>query len=161
MKSLTSSLASLADDIGKLVLRVFLAVAIFPHGAQKVLGTFGGDGLSATWTSFTETMKITPVVAALTIFAEFLAPIFLAFGLFTRIAAALLAVVMALAASARMDNGFFLNWDGVQNGEGMEFHLLLAGTALAIVLIGGGNCSLDRFLRGYRKGSSDSDSDGE
>lgn len=146
-KSWVCSLSGFSDDVGKLFLRLVLVVAIFPHGAQKVLGFFGGNGLDATWKFFTETLHISPVLAGAAIFTEFLAPLFLLFGIFTRAAAALLAVLMFTAMQYHTANGFFLNWTGTQTGEGIEYHLLFIGAAVALVLLGGGRFSCLSFSR--------------
>ena len=81
-----------------LILRITLAVVIFPHGAQKVLGWFGGHGFKGTMKFFTDS-GIPAVLALLAIVAEFLGPFGLAFGLLTRIAAFGIACVMLVAIS--------------------------------------------------------------
>ena len=63
-----------------LILRITLAVVIFPHGAQKVLGWFGGHGFKGTMKFFTDS-GIPAVFALLAIVAEFLGPFGLAVGL--------------------------------------------------------------------------------
>ena len=131
------------------VLRLVLAGVMFPHGAQKVLGWFGGYGLAGTMEMFTKGMGIPAVLAALAIAAEFLGPILLAAGLLTRVAAFGIGVVMVVAvATVHATNGFFMNWSGSQKGEGFEYHLLAFGIAAALVLRGGGAFSLDRRLAG-------------
>lgn len=154
-KSALCSLFGFSDDVGKLFLRIVVAVAIFPHGAQKVLGIFGGNGLDATWKFFTETLHITPVLAGAAIAVEFLAPLFLLLGLFTRAAAVALAALMFVAMQYHTANGFFLNWTGTQAGEGVEYHLLFLGAAIALVLFGGGRFSLLSFSRKCSCAASD------
>jgi putative oxidoreductase len=130
-----------------LVLRWTLAIVIFPHGAQKVLGWFGGYGFTGTLGYFTETLGIPTVVAVLVILAEFLGPIALAMGFATRAAAAGIGAVMVGAIFfGHLGNGFFMNWTGGQAGEGIEYHLLVIGLAVATTLAGGGRLSLDRQL---------------
>lgn len=146
-KSMMCSLAAFSDDFGKLFLRIVLAFAIIPHGAQKVFGVFGGNGLQATWQYFTEVLQISPLWAGTAIFVEFFAPIFLILGIFTRIWALLLAVLMAVAMQYHFDNGYFLNWTGNQLGEGIEFHLLYIGAALTLVLLGGGKFAFLRLCK--------------
>ena len=51
--------------------RLSLSVMIFPHGAQKMLGWFGGYGFSGTMGYFTGTLGIPAVFAFLAIVAEF------------------------------------------------------------------------------------------
>ena len=69
-----------------LILRLTLAVVMFPHGAQKMLGWFGGYGFRATMAYFTKS-GFPPALAFLAVMAEFLGPLGLAIGLLTRIAA--------------------------------------------------------------------------
>lgn len=73
-------------DRGALFLRLALAIVIFPHGAQKLLGWFGGFGLAGSLGYFTGTLGIPLVFAWLAIAAEFLGPLGLLFGLLTRVA---------------------------------------------------------------------------
>lgn len=131
------------DWIGT-VLRWTLAIVIFPHGAQKVLGWFGGYGFSGSLGFFTETLGLPVLVVLLVFAAEFLGPIGLAAGLFSRVAAAGIAAVMLGAIfSVHAANGFFMNWTGAQAGQGFEYHLLVIGLAVAIMLKGSGRLSLD------------------
>lgn len=146
-RTIFCKLFDFSGEFGKLILRLTLAVMIFPHGAQKVFGLFGGNGLGATWKYFTETLHIASPLAALAIFTELLAPVLLALGIFPRAAAALLLGLMAVAMQYHVGNGFFLNWTGAQPGEGVEYHLLFIGAALSVLLLGGGRFSLLRFSR--------------
>jgi len=133
-----------------LILRITLAVVIFPHGAQKVLGWFGGHGFKGTMKYFTDSG--TPAVfALLAIAAEFLGPLGLAVGLLTRVAALGIACVMLVAiATVHWRNGFFMNWFGNQKGEGFEYHLLALGIAITLIIVGAGAASLDGALTGMR-----------
>ncbi|MGD0230258.1 MAG: DoxX family protein [Syntrophorhabdales bacterium] len=134
-------------NVSALVLRVFLAVVLFPHGAQKVLGCFGGPGLHRALSMMTHQMHIPFVLAVLAIAAEFLGPIGLLFGLLTRIAAFGIAFEMVVAAlMAHVKFGFFMNWFGQKAGEGFEYHLLMIGMGIALMIAGGGTWSIDRAL---------------
>ena len=133
-----------------LILRITLAVVIFPHGAQKVLGWFGGHGFKGTMKFFTDS-GIPAVLALLAIVAEFLGPLGLAFGLLTRIAAFGIACVMVVAiVTVHWPHGFFINWYGNQKGEGFEYHLLAPGIAITLIIVGAGAWSLDGALAGPR-----------
>jgi putative oxidoreductase len=132
---------------GAAAARLALAAVMFPHGAQKALGWFGGYGWSGTMGFLTETIGLPAALAALVILIEFLAPIFLLLGLATRAAALGIAVVMVGAvATVHLPHGFWMNWSGAQAGEGFEFHLLALGLSAALLLGGGGRLSLDRRL---------------
>jgi putative oxidoreductase len=134
-----------ANVVG-LILRFALAVVIFPHGAQKVLGWFGGQGFTPTLQFFTSA-GIPPALALLAMAAEFLGPLGLAVGLLTRAAACGIACVMLVAmATVHWSQGFFMNWSGTQQGEGFEYHLLALGIAIALIVRGGGVWSVDWAL---------------
>ena len=130
-----------------LVLRLILAIVIFPHGAQKLLGLFGGYGYKGTMGYFTQTVHVPYVFGLLAIVAEFFGPLGLALGLFTRIAALGIGATMIVAAiTVHRPNGFFMNWFGNQQGEGYEYFILAAGIALVLVITGSGAWSLDYLL---------------
>jgi putative oxidoreductase len=130
-----------------LILRFVLGLVILPHGAQKLLGWFGGYGFKGTMAFFTQTMSFPTLLGLLAIVAEFFGPLALFVGLLTRPAAAGIGVVMLVAAlTSHLRHGFFMNWFGAQQGEGFEFHLLALGIALALVLTGGGAWSVDALL---------------
>ena len=145
------------DSLGPVVLRLGLALVLFPHGAGKVLGWWGGHGFSGTLGFFTTTLHIPVVFAFLAIMTEFLAPIALVFGFFTRLSAFAIAVLMTVAAilGGHIDNGFFMNWVGSQKGEGFEYHTLMVTIALSLMILGGGKWALDsviaRTLRGQKE----------
>lgn len=135
-------------DVVPLVLRLTLAVVMFPHGAQKALGWFGGYGLRGTL-DFLRKSGVASPVAVLAIMAEFLGPLGLAVGLFTRVAAlGITAVMLGSILTVHRQHGFFMNWYGNQQGEGFEYHILAIGLAVALVLSGGGVWSLDAVIAG-------------
>jgi putative oxidoreductase len=131
------------------ILRVALGVVIFAHGAQKLLGWFGGHGFSATLQSFEKHFHIPVLLALAVILAESVGAVALAAGFFTRIAALAIAVDMGVAVYlVHSKIGFFMNWAGTQTGEGFEFHILAIAIALALVIRGGGLWSADRAMAG-------------
>ncbi len=140
----------LADKIewAPLPLRVSLGVIFFAHGAQKVLGWFGGYGWTGTMQFFTQTLHIPALLAMLAILTEFLGGIALFLGLFTRLAALLVAGEMVVATlQVHLPNGFFMNWANAPNvGHGIEYNLALIGAALALLITGGGRLSVDTAL---------------
>jgi putative oxidoreductase len=140
-------LMSTTDDYAVTILRLLLGVVFFAHGAQKVLGWFGGYGFSGTMGFFTHQMGIPSPIAALAIAAEFLGGIGLLLGFLSRIAAFGIAFEMLVAvAMVHQHFGFFANWTGQQKGEGFEYHILAVAIALAIMVKGSGALSLDRAL---------------
>jgi putative oxidoreductase len=132
-----------ALDAVLLVLRRALAIVIFPHGAQKMLGWFGGYGFAGTMQFFTGMMHIPAFLAVLAILAEFLGSILVALGFFTRLAALAIVVNMVVAvATIHLQNGFFMNWSGQQKGEG-EFFVFAIAIGLVVAIAGPGKYALD------------------
>jgi len=74
------------NDTATTILRLALGVIFFAHGAQKMLGWFGGYGFTGTMGFFTGVMHIPAVFAFLAIAAEFFGGLGLIFGLLTRVA---------------------------------------------------------------------------
>jgi putative oxidoreductase len=129
------------------IVRVVLGVVMFAHGAQKMLGWFGGYGFRGTMGFFREQLKIPSVFAFLAIMAEFLGSICLLLGLFTRVAALGIAIVMLAAIfMVHLRVGFFSNWFGNQKGEGFEYHLLAIALCVVLFARGAGAFSLDHML---------------
>jgi len=146
MKKLLHLLTTTSAAYSPIFLRLFLALVVFPHGAQKVLGWFGGYGFNGTMAFFTGTMGLPYAVALLPVITEFLAPVALVFGFFTRIAALALGVNFFVVMTVLLPNGFFMNWFGNQKGEGIEYVLLIFGIALALIAGGAGRFSVDRVI---------------
>jgi putative oxidoreductase len=135
------------DGWAGFILRITLAVVMFPHGAQKLLGWFGGFGFNATMGFFTQKMGLPWLIVLLIIIGESFGSIALLAGFLTRFTAASLAVIMLGAITlVHLPNGFFMNWSGQQQGEGYEYHLLVIGITAALMVIGGGKWSVDRTL---------------
>ncbi|MBE0598646.1 MAG: DoxX family protein [Desulfuromonadales bacterium] len=135
------------NDLAALVLRLFLGVVFFPHGAQKLLGWFGGHGFAGTMNYLTSAQGLPWLIALLVIVAEFFGALALIAGFLTRVAAfGIGAVMVGAIAMVHWQHGFFMNWSGQQAGEGFEFHLLAIGMAIALMIRGGGAASVDRAL---------------
>ncbi|BFU94715.1 MAG: conserved membrane protein of unknown function [Nitrospira sp.] len=135
------------DNWTGLILRLTLGLVMFPHGAQKLLGWYGGYGFSGTMGFFTETMHLPWIIGFLVIIGEFFGSLGLLAGLLTRFTAASLSVIMLGAiVTSHLPHGFFMNWFGQQQGEGFEYHLLAIGIGLALLVTGGGRWSLDRAI---------------
>ena len=135
------------DSAATAILRVVLGIVFFAHGAQKMLGWFGGFGFAGTMGFFTGMMHIPAPLAFLAIAAEFFGGIGLILGFLTRIAAFGIGVNMLVAIMTVHHNfGFFMNWTGTQKGEGFEFHLLVLAMVAFLMIRGGGAFSIDRLL---------------
>jgi putative oxidoreductase len=129
------------------VVRVILGIIFFAHGAQKVLGWFGGYGLKGT-TQFFQSTGLPMLIAYLVCFFEFLGGIGLLLGLLTRAAALAVGIVMVGAiAKVHARNGFFLNWELTPDkGHGLEANLAFLAMAVACLIAGGGAASVDHLL---------------
>jgi putative oxidoreductase len=135
------------DNPATVILRLGLGVVFFAHGAQKMLGWFGGPGFAGTMGAFTNYMHIPAPLAFLAICAEFFGGLGLIFGFLTRIAAAGITVNMLVATAALHRHfGFFMNWTGSQKGEGFEYHLLVIAITTFLLVRGAGAFSLDRSI---------------
>lgn len=128
------------------ILRVMLALVIFPHGAQKLLGWYGGNGFEGTMGFFTEQIGLPWLIAFLVIMGESIGALALAAGFMTRFTAASLGIIMVGAIPVHWSNGFFMNWSGQQAGEGFEFHLLVIGMGLSLMVTGAGKWSVDQVI---------------
>jgi putative oxidoreductase len=139
---------SIKTSLALLILRLPLGAIFIIHGSQKLLGAFGGQGLTATLNSFEDKLGIPPVLTLLAIIAEFCGGIGVLCGFLTRLSAFGIACVMAVAIyTVTGKNGFFLNASCLPGkGSGFEYNLALLGMALSLVLGGGGNWSLDRLF---------------
>lgn len=135
------------DNISALPLRLALGLVMFVHGAQKMLGAFGGYGFAKTMNFFTEVMHFPWIIGFLVIFIEFFSSILLIIGLGTRINAILLTIILVgIIFTSHIQYGFFMNWFGQQEGEGIEFFILGLGLSIGLILQGGGKYSIDRLL---------------
>ena len=130
-----------------LILRLTLGLVMLPHGAQKLLGLFGGFGFDGTLGFFTEKMGIPWIIAFLIIMGESFGSLGLIVGFLTRFSAASIGVIMLGAITlVHWPNGFFMNWFGKQAGEGYEYHLLVLGIAIALTILGAGRWSVDQQI---------------
>jgi putative oxidoreductase len=135
--------------------RLVLAVVIGAHGAQKLLGWFGGYGFDGTLSWFTHEMGTPAFAAVLVILSDSLGMVALVAGLATRlVAAGATATMLGAIFMVHAKNGFFMNWSGKLAGEGFELHLLALGLAIPLVLAGGGAWSLDRLIAGRLRAAS-------
>lgn len=124
---------------GPLPLRLVVGAVFLVHGAQKLF-IIGPPGFAG----FLGRLGVpAPLPAAWVVsIVEFVGGIALVLGLFTRWAAALLVVDIAVAiALVHFPSGFFLP-------RGYEYPMTLLGANLALVLLGAGAASFDAARRG-------------
>ncbi|MEQ8927952.1 MAG: DoxX family protein [Fulvivirga sp.] len=132
---------------GALVARLTLGIVLFPHGAQKMLGWFGGYGFTATMDAFTNQMHLPWIVAFAVIMIEFLGSISLILGFASRLwSLAIAGLFTGIIFTNHLEHGFFMNWFGNQAGEGYEYALLIIGLAISVLISGGGKKALDTQL---------------
>jgi putative oxidoreductase len=122
-------------------IRIVVGAFLIPHGMQKLFGAFGGD-INQTAAFFSK-VGIEP--ALLLAYAvgciELFGGILIAIGLFTRVAAAAVVIMMTVAVvKVHFANGYF--WT---NG-GWQYPAMWGLLALAIFFRGGGECSVDRKI---------------
>src|SRR5437899_9575948 len=99
------------ENPATLILRLVLGVVFFPHGAQKLLGWFGGPGFSGTMHMMTA--QLPAFIVFLVIMAESFGSLLLALGLLGRLGALGISCVMLGAIiTVHAKNGFFMNWFG-------------------------------------------------
>jgi putative oxidoreductase len=146
-RDMLRTILSTKDNFSTTILRLTLGLVMLPHGMQKLFGWFGGYGFNGTMHFFTDNMGIPYVFALLAILAESLGALGLIAGLFTRISALGVGITIAVGAlMVHLPNGFFMNWFGNQPGEGFEYHILIVGMAITLILTGGGRWSLDSLI---------------
>lgn len=129
-------------DIALLALRVVAGLLFAGHGAQKLFGWFGGNGLEGT-AGFFENIGLRPgrFHATAAGFNEFAGGILLALGLFTPLAAVLIIATMTAAViTVHAKNGPWVT------DQGWELNALYGLIAFAVAGIGAGQVSLDNAL---------------
>jgi putative oxidoreductase len=140
-------LATDAKQWATLPLRIALGLIFLAHGGQKLFGWLGGKGLLATAGYFAGKLGLTPGLlwALLAGGAEFGGAVLLLFGLFTRLGALSIAIVMSVAIAK-------VHWGTFFMPTGIEFAFSLLGSALALLIAGGGKFSLDAWLQKTGRG---------
>jgi putative oxidoreductase len=143
------------NDSATAILRFVLGVIFFAHGAQKMLGWFGGYGFTGTMGFFTGVMHIPAPFAFLAIAAEFFGGLGLILGFLTRIAAlGIFSNMIVAVAIVHHQFGLFMNWTGAQKGEGYEYHLLVLAITTFLMIRGAGAASIDRVLSSPAKNTA-------
>ena len=137
-----------SNDYIALITRLVIGLVMLPHGAQKLLGWFGGYGFSGTLNFFTGTLGIPFIISVVVILTESVGSILLILGFAARINSLLIiSTMIGAVATTHFANGFFMNWFGNQAGEGFEYHILYSALALIVLIKGSGMFSLDAMLQ--------------
>ena len=146
--SLLKKVFAVSQSNSLLILRLALGIIFFAHGAQKVLGWYGGYGWEGTLGFFAQTFHISAPLAGLSFLVEFFGGIAIILGLFTRPAALVLAInVLVAMFMVHWPNGFFLN-GAIQ---GIEFVFALFMIALYLSIKGAGTISIDKVIYDHLK----------
>ena len=147
MTSFMRRLFQTHDKFSYWVPRVILGCVMLPHGAQKLFGWFGGFGFTNTMTYFTQTAGLPWIIAFLIVMGESLGALGLILGFCTRLSAlGLICIMVGAIITVHIPNGFFMNWFGKQAGEGFEYHLLVIGMSIPLLISGGGKYSVDLLI---------------
>jgi len=135
-------LTSTSSTWATVPLRLITGAAFIGHGTQKVLGSFGGPGW-AKWTSLSQAvpfpfMRPTSLWLGAAAISELVGGALVLLGLLTRLGAFLIICVMVTAAATQ--------WPRFFAPEGMELAITFLAIALALLITGGGQASVDRMI---------------
>jgi putative oxidoreductase len=125
-------------NIGVLLLRLMVGLIFFVAGAGKVMGWFGGMGMSATIDAFQTTMHISAPLTYLSSFTEFIGGLLLVPGFLTRPAALALAINMMVATILIGPEHFFMG--------GAAYPCSLMVSCIMILLAGPMSFSIDTWV---------------
>ena len=129
-------------------IRLALAAVMIAHGAQKVLGTSNGSGFKAFIAGTTPFGFMRPawLWLAAAALSELVGGILVGIGFLTRLGAFFIACTMLTAViGVHWTGGFFAS------NRGYEYPLSLMAMAVALLIGGGGQASVDRALSGGRR----------
>jgi len=131
-----------------LPIRLALAAVMIAHGSQKVLGTFNGAGFKTYIAGTTPFGFMRPawLWLAAAALSELVGGLLVGLGFLTRVGAFFIACVMLTAIVAvHWPGGFFAS------NRGYEYPLALLGMAIALMISGAGQVSVDKGLSGGRR----------
>ncbi|WP_040479005.1 DoxX family protein [Mariniradius saccharolyticus] len=141
-----TQLLNTTENWGATAIRFALGIVLFSHGAQSMLGWFGGSGLQATIKFLSDNMGLPAFIAFAVICIQFFGSLMLITGALTRIAALGVFGIFIGMASYHFDYGFHMNWSGTNAGEGYEYHVLVLSMCVMLFITGGGALSWDRKM---------------
>ncbi|WP_343560312.1 DoxX family protein [Sphingobacterium sp.] len=147
-KKIKQCLHSTDNSWTPFILRLTLGLVLFPHAAQKLFGWFDGPGLQGEIDYMTSHVNLPMFLVVSAIAVECLGTFFILFGFLTRLTSiAIFFLFIGMIVVDHAAHGFFMNWFGKMpaGAEGFEYHLLVLGICLALILQGGGRYSLDKL----------------
>jgi putative oxidoreductase len=129
-------------DIGLLLLRLAVGGLFFAHGAQKVFGLWGGQGIGRTAENLADYGFVTQAtpLAWVTGLVELIGGALLVLGLFTPLAAAALLSIKVVALLVKIPAVPFF---AAVAPDAIELDLLLGAGAAALLFTGSGRIALD------------------
>jgi putative oxidoreductase len=137
--------------LGLALLRLALATVFIAHGANILFGLWAGPGIGPGGLDLTtQTFAANGIVPAfpMAVFVgvvAFAGGILLAVGWFTRYAAPVLAIVIAVMIwKMQWAHGFLISWVAVgDQGQGFEYSLVVIAALICLSLTGAGEWSID------------------
>jgi putative oxidoreductase len=154
IKTMKKILFDTSSGYGPFLVRVALGSVLFAHGAQKLLGWFGGFGFEGSMNYFTEQRGLPWFIGFLVILIEFFGALAVIVGAATRLWSLGILGVMSAVIITTFNDHFFMNWFGTQKEEGYEFFLLAIGMSASLVISGAGSLSVDRVITKKDSGRS-------
>lgn len=146
MKNISTIIRTSGHLAGPIV-RFTLAIVILPHGLQFLFGWFGGPGFSGAMDYLTHTKGLPYIAGVLVILLQVVGPLSFLAGFAGRLFALATGIIFfGMILTSHLDHGFFMNWSGAQGGEGFEYHILVIGLCLALLISGSGRASADRWI---------------
>lgn len=136
------------SSISSLFLRLSLGIVVFAHGAQKMLGWYGGPGFEKTLQTFQMHMGFSYGMTIALIAIEFFCALGVLIGFLTRISVVGIGIyISAWIYMTQLQRGFLsAKWFGEQLGQGLESYILMLGIILALAIRGGGLVSVDKLI---------------
>ncbi|MGK7396784.1 MAG: DoxX family protein [Candidatus Cyclobacteriaceae bacterium M3_2C_046] len=134
------------DSVTLFVMRLIVAILIFPHGAQKLFGWFGGVGFNQTIEMFIQDYGVLPLITVPLIIVESIGAILLLLGFLSRVWSIGIFGIMLLALFTSHNHvNFYLHYLGIET-NGLVYQLIMVFLSLIITIFGGGKWSVDRML---------------
>jgi putative oxidoreductase len=121
-----------------LPLRLAVGIVFLLHGSQKAFGAFGGPGIAGFAKNLAGMgVPLAVAFAWIVMLVEFAGGLALILGLYTRLAASLIAADMLVAIlKVHLPKGFFAASGGI------EYAVVLFAACISLIILGGGKFSI-------------------